>query len=1014
MVRYQVAQTSSADAIGPGDLRGWDFFRRYARHASACLAEEERGSVDVFADRILERLALLVPERRWWPEAGEALELEVALDSLHPELRAALARREAADVALGWGLRVRQTRVGPVASPLVTLPTRFTVVDGRLVLAVEAVPPDLDLRWVRRLDRPQRRRLEGWLGLDGDDGEDCTRRTLLDLRTLGGRLGLFLGCDLPEPLNPSVLGRSLRVPDHNGCRNVLGLFLLDPARYAKGAVADLAEIGSWDDSRLAATSLSALVSPTEAASASDEEISAVVEAFELGESQLAAVRDAAFQPLTVITGPPGTGKSQAAAAILLNAALHGQSALLASRNHKALDAVEERLETLSSTAILIRLSRPAGQEASGNIIDALHALLARPAGGAPRTAITRAVSEIDKLDAERQRLLLEQAEIELQAHELAGIGAEIIELEEELGARSASRLGDLPELEWLPRTEPAQAETWPLIGSWLRRRRLGRILRGLPALDWSQLGRPVPTIETVTAALEQLERLRRWQRANKASARVEAWLRNTRPADTRRVELADLNDKIRQATRRLVSDLWPDAMATVDEATHEALARFRDQLRYAEADAAVSAVRAPGWAAQGHLLLHQFPLWGVTNLSARSRIPLVPGLFDLLVLDEASQCDIPSALPLLARAKRAVVIGDPAQLGHVARMSPQREVELLRRAGLATDSVGGWLTTCVSLFELARGKSGARHLLRDHFRCQAEIADYISRNFYGGQLNVLTPAERLRPPPGLRPGLMWQDSPGPIVAAGHGCHAPGEAKAIVERLHDLLIAKGWRGTVAVTTPFAEQAKRIGDLIAREIPGDVIVATDLVASTVHQLQGDARDLIFVSLCLGSDTPRGSVEFLRRERRLLNVAVSRARAACCIVGNRDYARGCGVDHIEELVKAATTPSVSRERHGEFQSPWERRLHDALVARGVRPIPQYPLAGRFLDLALIGSERRLDIEVDGDAWHRDADGRRRQSDLWRDHQITGLGWDVMRFWVYELRDDLDGCVNRIIARV
>jgi very-short-patch-repair endonuclease len=134
----------------------------------------------------------------------------------------------------------------------------------------------------------------------------------------------------------------------------------------------------------------------------------------------------------------------------------------------------------------------------------------------------------------------------------------------------------------------------------------------------------------------------------------------------------------------------------------------------------------------------------------------------------------------------------------------------------------------------------------------------------------------------------------------------------------------------------------------------------------------------------------------------------------VGNRDYARGCGVDHIEELVKAATTPSVSRERHGEFQSPWERRLHDALVARGVRPIPQYPLAGRFLDLALIGSERRLDIEVDGDAWHRDADGRRRQSDLWRDHQITGLGWDVMRFWVYELRDDLDGCVNRIIARV
>jgi very-short-patch-repair endonuclease len=226
------------------------------------------------------------------------------------------------------------------------------------------------------------------------------------------------------------------------------------------------------------------------------------------------------------------------------------------------------------------------------------------------------------------------------------------------------------------------------------------------------------------------------------------------------------------------------------------------------------------------------------------------------------------------------------------------------------------------------------------------------------------------------------------------------------------VANGWRGTVGVTTPFAEQAKRLGDMIAREIPADVIIAAELAAGTVHQFQGDARDLILVSLCLGPGTPRGSLEFLRRERRLVNVAVSRARAVCCIVGDLDHARGCGIGHIEDLVRAATTPATSRESRGEFQSPWERRLHDALVVRGLQPIPQYPLAGRFLDLALIRDDRRLDIEVDGDAWHRDTDGRRRQSDLWRDHQIRSLGWGVIRFWVYELRDDLNACVDRIIG--
>jgi hypothetical protein len=59
------------------------------------------------------------------------------------------------------------------------------------------------------------------------------------------------------------------------------------------------------------------------------------------------------------------------------------------------------------------------------------------------------------------------------------------------------------------------------------------------------------------------------------------------------------------------------------------------------------------------LLLKHFPLWAVTNLSIGSRIPLIPGLYDLAILDEASQCDIPSAIPIIFRAKRVGVVGDP-------------------------------------------------------------------------------------------------------------------------------------------------------------------------------------------------------------------------------------------------------------------------------------------------------------------------------------------------------------------
>ncbi|MCK7575763.1 MAG: DUF559 domain-containing protein [Chromatiales bacterium] len=79
---------------------------------------------------------------------------------------------------------------------------------------------------------------------------------------------------------------------------------------------------------------------------------------------------------------------------------------------------------------------------------------------------------------------------------------------------------------------------------------------------------------------------------------------------------------------------------------------------------------------------------------------------------------------------------------------------------------------------------------------------------------------------------------------------------------------------------------------------------------------------------------------------------------------------------------------------------------------PIPQFPIVGRRLDLAILRGNIKLDIEVDGDRYHRDPSGRRKSSDLWRDHQLRSLGWHVKRYWVYQLRENLDGCLDDIIA--
>jgi very-short-patch-repair endonuclease len=69
----------------------------------------------------------------------------------------------------------------------------------------------------------------------------------------------------------------------------------------------------------------------------------------------------------------------------------------------------------------------------------------------------------------------------------------------------------------------------------------------------------------------------------------------------------------------------------------------------------------------------------------------------------------------------------------------------------------------------------------------------------------------------------------------------------------------------------------------------------------------------------------------------------------------------------------------------------------------------------MALVSNKnqnRKVDIEVDGDKYHRNRDGSRKKDDVWRDIQLHGMGWIVMRFWVYQLREDLNGCVEKILA--
>jgi very-short-patch-repair endonuclease len=403
-------------------------------------------------------------------------------------------------------------------------------------------------------------------------------------------------------------------------------------------------------------------------------------------------------------------------------------------------------------------------------------------------------------------------------------------------------------------------------------------------------------------------------------------------------------------------------------------------------------------------------------------------LFDYVIIDEASQCDIASIIPLLFRAKRAVIIGDPKQLQHISQLSSKQDLALLNKYHI--DPM--WSYSANSLYALAAGKVEQGNIiqLRDHFRSCADIIEFSNETFYDGSLRTATKYSALKTPPGEKPGIRWIDVAGKAVRPNSGsAFNAEEVEQIVKELRRLVRA-GYKGSIGVTTPFHLQAERITQALQKDqtLLCELVRNHEFLADTVHKFQGDERDLMIFSCVVTDSAPAGTVGFLSSTGNLFNVAITRARSTLVVIGDYKYCSGCNIQYLRQFANYyaqlsrgtakktdAGTNRLTRE-YPDVSTPsmvseWEKILYTKLYDAGIRTVPQYPADRYSLDLAiLLPDGRKLDIEVDGEMYHRSWSGELCYRDQLRNQRLFELGWDVMRFWVFQIRDDMDWCVQRV----
>jgi len=400
------------------------------------------------------------------------------------------------------------------------------------------------------------------------------------------------------------------------------------------------------------------------------------------------------------------------------------------------------------------------------------------------------------------------------------------------------------------------------------------------------------------------------------------------------------------------------------------------------------------------------PAWIMPLHRVYETVQADAGSFDVIVVDEASQCG-PESLPLLYLGKRILIVGDDKQISPEAVGVTKGKVHKLINDFLWDFRYRDAFDAENSLFFHGLAHFGSPITLLEHFRCMPEIIRFSNDLCYS--TSRLIPLRQYSPDR-LDPVKVTMVSSGYREGKGAGVINRPEAEKLAETVAQCCKDESYAGgTMGVIVLQGEaQAGVIEDLLLRSVGADEMARRRLVCGNPYSFQGDERDVIFLSMVAAPNEKIGMLSKTPDVRRF-NVAASRARDQIWLFHSdikNKLSEGCLrrrlLDHfmnpdmrigeglgvkIEELrEKALRANRVIDKPPGRFDSWFEVDVALDIVNRGYVLDSQFEFAGKRIDLVINGKQARLAVECYGDHWHGSEHFKR---DLERQRKLERSGW-------------------------
>ena len=589
----------------------------------------------------------------------------------------------------------------------------------------------------------------------------------------------------------------------------------------------------------------------------------------LSSAQKAALQNVAEKNLSLIIGPPGTGKSYSIACIVLERFMQGESVLVVSENEYAVNVVQNKLVEslgLSSNAIV--------RAGASDYLKHLKATIENITKGIgiekPKPSLLKDLNAIHKQIQKDERLFISL----YQSAVTDGITLD-----------NFRRNGD-------------KARLIDRFKLWRQRNRLKKY--GL-----------------LYQRLKKIKENHRYRETLLSSHINNVYLKSIDEVlSHHRQELVRLNRALRARTSARQEAFFSEINETV--------------------------------------LLKALPIWLCSLSTLHRALPLKRELFDVVIIDEATQCDIASCIPALYRAKKAVVVGDPKQLRHLSFLSTTKQSLLQQKIDVASFSSIDLNYRDKSMIDYANDAiTSHRDLvtLDEHYRSLPAIIQFSNRMFYDSKLRIMTEkpnADRY--------------SPVRVVKVNNATRINGinrgEAQAIIDQINTLITDQqdrpdNYKSTMGILSFFRDQAEYLQELIFDTFNLTQITQHQLRAGTPYSFQGEERDIMLISCAVDANSASGTYRYLNRPD-VFNVSITRARQQQWVffsakfdhLPNNNLLRQY-LQSIQESTDKLTDQLLQRDDS-------IKELTNALQAQGFNIDHHYSIAGIPMDLvASLGNE-------------------------------------------------------------